>query len=29
MKPWASAIIVPLMILGSLIWLTWLIYIGA
>jgi hypothetical protein len=28
MKPWAAAVIVPLMIPGCLVWATWLIYLG-
>jgi hypothetical protein len=29
MKPWASWMLVPLMIPGTLLWATWLIFLGA
>jgi hypothetical protein len=28
MKPWAAAVIVPLMVPGCVLWATWLIYVG-
>jgi hypothetical protein len=27
-KPWAAAIVPPLMLPGCLLWATWLIYLG-
>jgi hypothetical protein len=28
MKPWAAAVIVPLMVPGCVLWVSWLIYVG-